>query len=283
MTLIHAGVAQAGASKSITLAASASEVADFYKYRVVKIVGGLGAGQVRNVVGSRKNLQARSENFSTSSYGKYNVAAGDFETIVEVNGVIATKEAVCTVAPVIGLQRTVQFRVKANGRNYLRANPASGVVSGTPYTVINVATGSIISQGPAITVSATLAEDGYVDVAITYIPIATTAQFYLTLLNDAFQTGYLGDGVSGVKLTKVMFSNGGPSEYIHTEANPAVGAIIDTAWDTIPDATSQYEIHEYLIAAMAFALKKRSATMTFSARRASFALTKRTATFRKVP
>lgn len=46
---IHSGTAQAGAASSITLAAGASAVTDYYKLATVTITGGTGSGQTRAI------------------------------------------------------------------------------------------------------------------------------------------------------------------------------------------------------------------------------------------
>src|SRR5688572_7204722 len=55
--LVHTGTAQAGAASTVTLDALASAVDSYYRYMMIQIVGGTGAGQVRIItayVGSTK-------------------------------------------------------------------------------------------------------------------------------------------------------------------------------------------------------------------------------------
>lgn len=308
MTLIHSGVAQAGASKSITLAANASEVADFYKYRVVKIVGGTGAGQVRNVVGSRKNW-LKNNAFVGAVAGVYPLGTVPTNWTITFSGSGITREIVgCGVIdgkPYIDVrfygQNTSGSTLYPNILSSA-ATPVGSAVAGMTFTFTAefalIAGAFPTSSGMLIreynSAGAWLGHGGQnINQQITG-PILSKLYFTYTMTKPACsRTGAdIILTVAAGQTFDVTLRVANPqleigatsSEHIMTPvANPAVGAIIDTAFDPIPDATSQYEIHEYIIAAMAFALKKRTATMTFSARRASFALTKRSITFRKVP
>jgi len=268
LIIIHSGTAQAGASKSLTLNTLASEIADAYKYRQARITGGTGAGQQRNVVSSRKNWAKYSEAFGNVYWGQPTNNPGVMViTKVDNDDGVAEKYTVTTWTT--GQQSICVSRGSITSANNavfsVEAKYGSGMLQMTVWDAVtqvyvtrtnfNLQTGATNSQQNTATVHVDAAfveflADGYVrcSVAIsnpTGLPLHwRPCQFAASINSYGF------DNTTGMYLwlraAQLIEGDTAPSEYIHTEANAAVGIAVDVPWTIVPDATSVYEIHEIL-------------------------------------
>lgn len=224
-TPVHSGTAQAGASRSLTLAASASTVADVYAKKVVSITGGTGAGQQRNVVTSRQNGFRYSPDASNSAYFKNQcTAVGNLVTCTATADPYVG-QAWNTGAPIGG--RTFSFSVEL------------WVDAGQPTAGYLLFLYDAAAAYP-------------VNKSITLTTVRT--RYYFTATINALAAGNSINGRVDQQSGFVVGNNyhaenfqieeGLPSENIHTEANPAVGVAVDVPWTVVPDATSTYDLLE---------------------------------------
>jgi hypothetical protein len=167
---IRSGTAQAGASTTITLDASASAVDDFYKFAWVLTTGGTGAGQMRRIsiyVGSSKianivpdwvtNPDATTT-FAVLGRGSVNVDKLDNNTVdgnVIATGAIGSAQilagAITTAAFASGAINNAAFNVTET----LTANPAAGGITAASFVAgaidaAAIATGAIDADAIAL-------------------------------------------------------------------------------------------------------------------------------------
>ncbi|OGC89393.1 MAG: hypothetical protein A2W25_00830 [candidate division Zixibacteria bacterium RBG_16_53_22] len=238
-TLIHSGTAQAGASKSLTLAATASEVADAYAGMMLRITGGTGAEQEHNIVTSRKNLFRFSEDFSTADWQKNGAPVITPGQTDMMGGTSATLLAMTSASSAILLQSSYPM-------------PPAGAVhqcsidmkspSGSQYIVLQLKDsdgGQVLVQTPFLVTPV------WQRFSVIGSPATHEGSFFLLRPSDG--AGLVSEQRS-VYVGRPMLEDISaspaqlPSEYIHTAAAAAVGVAVDTAGAIVPDATSTYTI-----------------------------------------
>jgi len=257
LSVIQSGTAQAGASNSLTLSNTASSVTDFYKGLAVRITDGTGAGQQRNVVTSRINLNPYSQDLTNARYTKTAVSisgASGWQKMVD-DGTI-NNHGVLDAALVLTGNVSISAKVRAaeyayaylwlddgSGHgNTLEVNLTTGVSRFTRQDTVHysnissyVVPLSETGGGYRIGISATTSYS-FVEASVYMSPTPWVSGNFGTPNNF----GNLGSGiyVGGIQIETGL----SVSEYIHTEANAAVGVAVDQAWSTIPDTTSKYEL-----------------------------------------
>ncbi len=123
---LHYGTAQAGASKSITLAAAASELPDAYAGCVVEITGGAGVEQKRNVVRSRKNWLYNS--FHDTSTANWN---GSNSSVLSLDSIGTLPEGVAAcIKNTLTTVNGVTTALKGGGMRYFRCQLSSRLKCG---------------------------------------------------------------------------------------------------------------------------------------------------------
>lgn len=235
VSIQHSGTAQAGAASSITLASSASEVADAYKYMKVRILSGTGAGQERNVVGSRKNWQIWSNDFTKATWGitqpltsgQSDMVGGNAAGLITGASPGNAYTRAHTIGPQIGSKWRYCIDLKSeSGTQYfyvqLKGGDGGAGIAGSHF-LLTTAWQRVYVETPALT---------QVDIIMLLRPSNGT-----NVVTEQ-RTFLLG------RPNLIDVTNGAPAteEYIHTEASAAVGAAVDTPWATQPDATSAYTV-----------------------------------------
>lgn len=261
--LQQSGIAQAAASSSLTLSAAASAVQDAYAGMAVRIAGGTGAGQERRVFTSRQNLQKYSDSLSTSPWaaaasiaknaigrdGTANSAWTLTNNYLKYNGISAISGQVYTrsfyVKKTIGVQPSYTvFSVEFAGKiGLITLDPSNGIATAwtaySGWTIIPItARCTSCNAFWRVEMVFTAPISGNYDPVI-YVGSAGS--------NPSQSSGMITVSGTGTIVVQDFQSELGATatEYIHTEANPAVGVAVDTPWVTQPDATSTYEIDSY--------------------------------------
>ena len=255
----YQGISQAGAPSSLTLAAGASTVADAYKGLELYIASGTGAGQSRNVVSSRKNLHNYSQDFSNVAWTKQictatpsaGIAPDGTNTATLLTTTAGTGNPTFdkSYAATPGAHYISSFYAKKGSAGYAYNIPTSDA-GDYLWVTWDLTTGNVVSTGgpnvnvflvqafPAIDVGG-----GWWRCSMELYILSGSLiadQIGLSLTANAGYGTYTGGDT--IYLWGAQAQPSVLSEYIHTIANPAVGAIIDTPWTTVPDSTSVYEI-----------------------------------------
>jgi hypothetical protein len=259
--LVLSGTALAGSSKSITLPASASEVADAYAGATIDITGGAGAGQTRQVTTSRKNLDRYSQDFSQAGAWALTritltpnagVAPDGTNTLTLMtqNAVGGGAQHAQSVSTLVGVPHTVSRHYKAGTTGWVVIQALDSTQTIATRQWFNLTTGQlggsvIVGVGFALPVNPFIIDvgNGVYRCGFTYTPITTTSRCgtYSTNADLAF-AGSVGDSIYawGAQHESGITA----SAYIKTLGAAAVGAAVDTAWSPVPDATSTFEIRD---------------------------------------
>jgi hypothetical protein len=219
----ESGTAQAATSMSLTLAAAAHTALDYYASWVVKIIGGTGAGQTRNVMTSIKNWFVHSKYADTATWNRCSTVTTSGNQVTSTNA----------VDPFVGqfndtgvalARRT--FTISAD----LWLDAADG---GIPYQfLLYDGLYASINMSPVFNLS--MARTHYSFTAT--FPAGITSSSLTGRLDP--QTGFSPGMYFRAENWNVV--EGADVPFISTASTPAVGIAIDTPWAIIPDATSVY-------------------------------------------
>lgn len=278
--IVHSGTAQGAADDSLTLAAAASAVDDYYKWMRVRITGGPGAGQERVILASRSNHLPYAEDFrNTAEAGGTrpwinsgvdltadSIAAPDGNTTADLLiAATTTNRHTRYQTPTItdksdDLSNTVYGRHSA-GAIYLTVYIAEGGFQGANRfgKTFDLQTGTVAppnaadDTGTAVLLSSAIVDAGggwwQATVRGNLGASGSSAVSFAYAVNNGFGGGsigstWLGDGTSGLYLWGAHGNVGAaPEFYIPTLGGAAVGIQIDRPWIVRPDATSTYEIY----------------------------------------
>lgn len=237
------GTALAATSTSLTLAASASVIADAYRSSTVIVTGGAGVSQSRNVVTSRKNQFTWSQKIGnwlgtaitptsdvtlapdgTMTGGK--VAA----TVANTTHLTLLTGASPTIA--IGDKITIKVSVKAAELSIVTIQGCGLGLQGY-LPLFNASTGTLTGTYPPNT-TFTGKGNGWYEIVIPFTISSVGSNLFASLYDAAGTTTiFAGNGTDGVYFWGSQFESDLVStEYIRTEANAAVGIAVDIPWSS---------------------------------------------------
>jgi len=240
------GTAQAGAAYSVTLAVAANATDDYYAGKTVHIESGTGAGQYGVVTTSRLNGFKYSENFANANWTKTHCSMSGNKAVEDTAASVAhfvQQGYVGATGPF-----TIWFVLSAGERDHVEILAHDGVDYyarvfnlTTGLTEAKQSGGSVTDAGSAYSGMSDLGGGLYLCWVAHPVGSTGTRNGQARHSNGTTVT-YTGDGVSGFYVWRAQNENGiGPTEYVHTEANAAVGVAVATPWATVPDATSTYK------------------------------------------
>lgn len=247
------GTAQAGALTTLTLDANALTTVDAYAGMTVQITGGTGNGQSGIITASNQNLLVYSQAIDNAAYTKSQLSvtpnvANAPDGTATMDFLVPTANSAehyadDTVVLVAGVTYNFSAYVKAGpAGSYRHLLRVAGLSVSNIYT--DLSTGTIVLANGAAYSSSSIQNigGGIYRVKMQFIATASGATVIRQQVVSATnQTVFAGDGTSGIYIWGMQLTPG-DSEYIHTEANPAVGVTVSSQWSVVPDATSNYLI-----------------------------------------
>jgi uncharacterized phage protein (TIGR02218 family) len=250
----QSGTAQGGSTSSLTLSAAASSTPDAYANKAVRITGGTGAGQERNVQTSRKNWLPISASIGGTGWGNIDCTI-TLNAAAAPDGTMSSSligDADATSAPSLvanGGYTSFPAGTQVSDSIFIKAGTSlSGTLNcfatGDTESNANISwSGGVPSISSVANCTATVAPDsrggGWYRLTLVRTTVgggASSFRYWPCARNTTGLTGntYVWGGQSEI----------GPvaTDYIFTDTTAAVGIAVDSPWTTLPDATSTYDL-----------------------------------------
>ncbi len=179
----------------------------------------------RPVLSARYNLLTYTEDVSNAAWEKTNLTASNATLLLETT-TNAMHNAIQRPTFVSGVQYTIRYRVKPNGRTRVSVGGGSGLggLASTGQFYDLTGSGSVVNTLSGISASITADADGYYTCSLTITPSSSGAIAVGIYLSDGgTNLSYFGDTSKGVYLTQadVRVSNDGVGLPAHQRVTTA--------------------------------------------------------------